>query len=1052
MNSRSSLLSSISVNRPVTITVCLIALLVMGAVAYSRIAVKMMPAGFDPPFLWLSVRYPGSNATPQEVEQQITRPLEERLRTIKGVEQVRTFTDSRGVGAPLRFQQDADMTLAYNQLRDQLDRLKPELPEEVRDNVFVWKYNDEGWNIMWIGAALDSTIVDVYRFLETHVQRPLERIEGVARVELWGADPKEVMIEINREQLMARGVNIYEMVQGLQNDNFALKSGYVNEGTKKFYVRSLARYRSLDEVGNIPISSRQGIVRLREVADVVYDIPARSWYQRIDGQPASSVGIKAESGADIATVCDRVSAALAEIETGSAAAGKIQFNVFFNQGELIRASVANLRNTGLWGGLFAALVLLFFLRVLRMTAIITLSIPLCAMITVTVLYFSEWSLNLMTMMGLMVGVGMVVDNAVVILENIYRRREKGESPRPAAVAGASEVAMAITMATLTTVVVFLPLMLMTGNVGMTFYLSRMGVPVIVMLVGSLFVALLIIPLASVRFGGSRVKPDSKSIGWARMRYWRVLNWALSHRRDAILILLAVFATIAIPADKIKRSDSSRGNINDVDINIRTPRDFTTYETFELMNEVEEFLNSKRETYGIRTIRSWFRKTRGNFEIFLDTNPNEAWWYVAYKNLRAGLGVPVDNTMARTEVIADLKKNMPKYVGVRIGVESRARGGGDPSVSVYLYGDDTEVLAGLVSEVERRLRQIPSVVNVDSDLERSTDEAQVHIHRDRARRYGISPQVVARTLAFTLQGVSLPRYQSGEREVDTRLYLEEADRQTLHHLKSFMFRSASGEEIPLSELATFKVTPGRGRIRREDGKTRLEVKAFTTKDDLKDLYAEIDRTMSGFEMPRGYSWNKGERFARFQESDNEAIFAVVMAVTCVFLLMGVLFESVVLPFSVLFSIPFSFLGVYWTLYLTGTPMDVMANIGIIVLIGVVVNNAIVLVDMINLMRQEGMNRTEAILEAGHNRFRPILMTTFTTVCGLLPMALGNSNLIGIPYAPLGRTLMGGLLASTFLTLLLVPICYTLLDDLRAVLQRIVSAAFSRQAAYHQSADD
>lgn len=1052
MNNRSSLLSSISVNRPVTITVCLIALLVMGAVAYSRIAVKMMPAGFDPPFLWLSVRYPGSNATPQEVEQQITRPLEERLRTIKGIEQVRTYTDSRGVGAPLRFQQDADMTLAYNQLRDQLDRLKPELPEEVRDNVFVWKYNDEGWNIMWIGAALDSTIVDVYRFLETHVQRRLERIEGVARVELWGADPKEVMIEINREQLMARGVNIYEMVQSLQNDNFALKSGYVNEGAKKFYVRSLARYRGLDEVGNIPISSRHGVVRLREVADVVYDIPARSWYQRIDGQPASSVGIKAESGADIATVCDRVSAALAEIETGSAAAGKIQFNVFFNQGELIRASVANLRNTGLWGGLFAALVLLFFLRVLRMTAIITLSIPLCAMITVIVLYFSGWSLNLMTMMGLMVGVGMVVDNAVVILENIYRRREKGESPRPAAVAGASEVAMAITMATLTTVVVFLPLMLMTGNVGMTFYLSRMGVPVIVMLVGSLFVALLIIPLASVRFGGSRVKPDSKSIGWARMRYGRVLNWALSHRRDAILILLAVFATIAIPADKMKRSDSSRGNINDIDINIRTPRDFTTYETFELMNEVEEFLNSKREAYGIRTIRSWFRKTRGNFEIFLDANPNEAWWYVAYKNLRSGLGVPVDNTMARTEVIADLKKNMPKYVGVRIGVESRARGGGDPSVSVYLYGDDTEVLAGLVSEVERRLRQIPSVVNVDSDLERSTDEVQVHIHRVRARRYGISPQVVARTLAFTMQGVSLPRYQSGEREVDTRLYLEEADRQTLHHLKSFMFRSASGEEIPLSELATFKVTPGRERIRREDGKTRLPVKAFTTKDDLKGLYAEIDRAMAGFHMPRGYSWNKGERFARFQESDNETIFAVVMAVTCVFLLMGVLFESVVLPFSVLFSIPFSFLGVYWTLYLTGTPMDVMANIGIIVLIGVVVNNAIVLVDMINRMRQEGMNRTEAILEAGHNRFRPILMTTFTTVCGLLPMALGNSNLIGIPYAPLGRTLMGGLLASTFLTLLLVPICYTLLDDLRAVLQRIVSAAFSRQAAYHQSADD
>ena len=1052
MENRSSLLTRISVNRPVTISVCLAALLVMGAVAYSRIAVKMMPVGFEPPFMWLSVRYPGSSATPQEVEQQITRPLEERLRTIKGIEQIRTYTDSRGVGAPLRFQQDADMTLAYNQLRDQLDRLKPELPEEVRDRVFVWKHNDEGWHVMWVGVALDSTIVDVYRYLETHVQRPLERIDGVARVELWGADPKEVMIEVDREQMMARGVEIYDMVRSLQNDNFALRSGYVNEGTKKFYVRSLARYRNLEEIGNIPVDSGRGGVRLREVADVVYDIPARSWYQSIDGQPASSVGVKAESGADIATVCDRISETLTRIEDASATNGKLRFNVFFNQGELIRASVANLTNTGLWGGLFAALVLLFFLRVIRMTAIITLSIPLCAMMTLTALYFYGWSLNLLTMMGLMVGVGMVVDNAVVILENIYRRREKGEAPKPAAVSGASEVGMAITMATLTTVVVFLPLMLMTGNVGMTFFLSRMGVPVIVMLVGSLFVALLIIPLASVRFGGARVKPDSKSIGWARTRYGRVLKWALSHRRDAILILLAVFATISIPAGKIKRSDASRGNINDIDINIRTPRDFTTYETYELMNEVQEFLDSRREAYGIRTIRAWFRKTRGNFEIFLDSDPNAAWWYVAYRNLRAGLGVPVDNTMERADVIEDLKKNMPKYVGVRIGVESRARSSGDPSVSVYLFGEDTETLAGLVTEVERRLRTIPSVVNVDSDLERATDEAQVRIDRERARRYGISPQVVARTLAFTMQGVSLPRFHSGEREVETRLYLEEADRQTLHHLKSFMFRSASGEEIPLSELASFKVTTGRGRIRREDGKTRLAVRAFATKDDLKGLYAEIDRAMSGFEMPRGYSWNKGERFARFRESDNETIFAVVMAVTCVFLLMGVLFESVVLPFSVLFAIPFSFLGVYWTLYLTGTPMDMMANIGMIVLIGVVVNNAIVLVDMINRMRLEGLNRTEAILEAGHNRFRPILMTTFTTVFGLLPMALGNSNLIGIPYAPLGRTLMGGLLVSTLLTLLLVPMCYTLLDDLRTFLKRIVRAAFFRRAVSEQPADD
>lgn len=1052
MDEKPSLLPCISVNRPVTVTMCLLALLVVGAVAYVRIPVKLFPSGFDPPFLWVGIYY--RNATPQELEQQIARPLEERLRTVKGVEKIWTYCSSWwGVDAPMRFQNDADMTLAYNQVADQIERLKPELPEEARDNVTVWKHNDENRSIMWTGVAIDTTIADPYRFLEAHVQRPLERVDGVAKVEIWGVDPKEVMIEIDQERLRARGVNTYEMVMRLRADNFALSGGHVREGGKKFYVRSMARYRSLAEIENILVSSKNGGVRLREVATVVYDVPARRGYERIDGRPSASFSIKAEAGADIVSLCERVTAELDEIEKNPATVG-LKFNVFFNQGQFIRQSIDNLRNTGLWGGLFAALVLLFFLRAVRMTAIITMALPICLMITVGTLYFAGWSLNMMTMMGLMVGVWMVVDNAIVILENIYRLREKGEAPREAAIWGASEVAMAITMATLTTVVVFVPLMLMSGGVGMRFYLTRMGVPVIVMLVGSLFVALLFIPLAGMRFGGSEVKPDPRSIGWARRTYGRMLAWTLQHRRDAILIVLAVFATIAFPAGNMKRSDSARGNINDVTVRIYPPKYFSIYDTHEVVSELEGFLEEKREDYGIRTMRAWFRSTYGRVEVYLEPDEDSAWWQVAYRGLRKKLGYLRDGAMAREEVIEDLKKNLPQFVGVKVAVESSGEGGGDPSVSVYLYGDDTEVLAGMVDEVERRLRTIPSVVSVDSDLERATDEVQVQIDRQRALRYGISPQVVAQTLAFSLQGVGLPRYQAGQREVDTRLYLEEADRQTLHQLKNFTFRSRSGEEIPLSELATVTMARGSGTIRREDGKTRLRVQAFTTKDDLKDLYLEIDRVMQGFGMPRGYYWNKGERYDKFRESDDATVFAVVLAVTCVFLLMGVLFESLILPFSVLFSIPFSFLGVYWALYLTDTPLDMMASIGIIVLIGVVVNNAIVLVDMINRQRLEGLGRAEAILEAGHNRFRPILMTTFTTVFGLLPMSVGGSSLIGIPYAPLGRTMMGGLLASTFLTLLVVPLFYTFLDDLRLALRRVVTAAFSRPVpvSYEQTADD
>ncbi len=1044
MEEKPSLLPRLSVTRPVTVTMCLVALLVVGAMAYTRISVQLFPSGFMPRFLWMRIGYPG--ATPQEVEQQIARPLEETLRTVKGIEQIRTYSGTWGVGAPLRFRQDADMELAYNQVMDRLERLKPQLPEEARDKTFVWKRNEEGdAEIMWVGVAIDSSIVDPYRFLETHVQRPLERIDGVAKVDFWGVNEKEVMVEVDQERLRSRGVNTYELVQALRSDNFAIAGGYVHEDGKRFYVRSVAKYRTLEEIGNIPIRGRNGQVRLKEVADVVYDVsPARWGYQRIDGRMAASLEVKRESGGNIVAICDRVVEALERIEAQPATAG-LAFNVFFNDGQFIRQSIRNLQNTALWGGFFAAMVLLFFLRTVRMTAIITLAIPLCVMITMMVLYFVDWSLNMVTMMGLMVGVGMVVDNAIVILENIYRMREKGEAPREASIRGASEVALAIIMATLTTVVVFLPLMLMGRNAWMAFQLSRIGVPVMIMLVGSLFVALLFIPLAGVRFGGHRVKQDPKSIGWARRVYGQALGWTLRHRRDTLLIVLAVFATILYPSGKLKRTDSARGNINDIHIRVYPPRNFSMLETYDVLMEMEDFLNTKREAYGIRTIRLWFRRTYGRFTIFLKANPDEAWWYVAYKDLQAKLGYPVDARMDRKAVIKDLKKHVPKFVGVRVGVQSRGRGSGDPSVSIYLYGNDTEVLAGMTEEVERRLRAIPSVISVDTDLERANDEVQVRIDRERAQRYGISPQLVGRSLAYGLGGVNLPPYQSGEREVRTRLYLEKVDRQTLHQLKNFSFRSRSGEEIPLAEFASLTVAKGSGTIRREDGKTRLRVFAFTTKDDLKGLYGEIDQAMEGFAMPRGYSWNKGERYAKFKESDNEMGFALAMAIVSVFLLMGVLFESFVLPFSVLFSIPFAFLGVYWTLFLTNTPFDMMATIGLIVLIGVVVNNAIVLVDMVNRLRADGMDRTEAIREAGHNRFRPILMTTFTTVFGLLPMSIGNSNLIGIPYAPLGRTMMGGLLCSTFLTLFVVPLFYTYLDDLRMILRRIIVAVFSRSEA-------
>ena len=1038
MNEKTNLLARISVNRPVTVTVCLVALLAVGIIAYTRIGIQALPSGREFRSFWVSVNEPDSS--PQERDEQICKPLEAHLRTVKNLRRIRSYSNSRwGSSVRLDFRRGADLSLAYNQVADRVERAKLELSEEVRDRVRIWKYNPETDDaILWIGVSLPADLEDPHHLMERKVMRPLERIEGVARVDVWGSDPKEVFIVIDQERLQSRGVSAYELVQGLQRDNFSLGGGFLEEGEKRLYVRSVARYRSLREVEEIPVSTRNGEVRLKDVADIDFGIPAKAWRQRINGRRAVALGILRESDANIVEIRERVHSELQRIEAETG----LSFDAFFDQGKLIRESMGSLQETGLWGGLFAALVLFCFLRAVRMTALITLAIPLCVMISISVLYFIGWTLNLMTMMGLMVAIGMVVDNAIVIVENIYRLRAKGDAPRQASVHGASEVGLAITMATLTTIVVFLPLIVMSGDVDLSFYLARIGIPVVIALLGSLFVALIFIPLAAERFGGSGVKSEPKTIGWVRKRYAQALVWTLDHKRDTLLIALALFATTVYPFQNMKETDDRRGNLNDVRVSYNGPPFFSLRELGDFASEIEDFLEARREHYGIRTIRtSYSRPGNIDFRIFLKENPNTQWWYQVYRGLRRAVGDPTDNGMDRNAVLKDVEKNIPRLVGFDSSVGSR-ESSETPQTSVFLYGDDLEVLWELAEDALRRVRAIPAVLNVDDDKERADSEVQVRIDRERIEKYGISSRLVGRSLFYQLGGISLPRYQSGQREIEVRLYMNRADRQTLTQLKNFTFSSRTGEAVPLSAFATFKVTKGTGGLRRENGKLRLRLRIFATEEDLKGLYEEIDRAMEGFKMPRGYTWDKGERYSKFIESQNTMIFAVIMAITCVFLLMGVLFESFLLPFVVILSIPFAFLGVYWTLYLTNTTMDIMAYIGLIMLIGVVVNNAIVLVDRVNRLRADGLGRDEALMEAAENRFRPILMTTFTTIFGLLPMAIGASTMIGIPYSPMGRTMIGGLFASACFTLFVVPLFYTYLDDLQTALHRITSTAFSR----------
>ncbi len=1033
--SRKYLLPRISVDRPVSVVMLLVAALVVGYIAYSRIPLNLIPEGIESDRLFIWVSYP--NATPIEVERKVTLPIEEALATVSRVKQIQASSDRGGASVTIEFLPGTDMDQVYAEVRDRLDRVRPELPEAVEQvRARHWDANDSP--IMWMGVTFDTGIIDPIFLMENYVQPALQRLDGVGQVEVWGDGRPEVLIEIDEDRVRGHGIDLFTVVRNLRSQNFALSGGQVREGGRRLMVRSAGRFESVDQIRETVVDAQHNL-RLADIAKIELGRVRSSWTHHVNGNQSLGIGIWRTSGANLVQVTRQVHETLDRVLARPELQG-IDVEVFWDQGKHVRESVDNLKTSGLWGGLFAALVLLFFLRALRMTLIITLAIPLSILVTVTALYFVGWSLNLATMMGLMLSLGLVVDNAIVIVENIYRKRQSGANPRNASVEGTGEVSLAVTMATLTTVVVFLPLMLMSDDERFSFWMIRIGMPVIVGLVASLIIAMIFIPVAAQRLPVQEGKADSRFLAWLQERYLRSLKWVLHHRLDTLIVMLLAMASIQLPLAGMKKTDEGQGNSRRLRLEVEMPTGQTQSQADRFVATVEDTLINHIYEYHVKAVRTWYRTGHATFELLFKEEESLDWYRVALDNLAIRFGFKEKEFLTYKEISADIKKRLPLEPGMILRID-REEAGQEASVNLNLYGENTETLVGLASEVERRLADVPGFLSVQTDIERGSQEVQIRLDYDQIRLHGLDPRAISGSIAYRMEGTVVSTFQAAEegRELNIRMWAEEGDRESIEQLRKLTFTTAADGEIPLEALGTFYVSRTLNNIRRENRQTVLRITATADKDDAKSLFEQMDSAMDGFELPRGYRWDKGARYLRMEETDRSQKFAVIMAVIFVFLLMGVLFESFVLPLSVIVAIPFSFLGVFWTLYLTDTNYEFLAVIGTVILIGVVVNNAIVLIDLANRLRADGVTRFDALLEAGRHRFRPILMTTFTTVCGLIPMAAGNAKMIGMPYAPLGRTMIGGLLASTVLTLVIVPLCYTFFDDLRILARRVAITA-------------
>ena len=1026
-------LPRLSLERPIGVIVMVSAVLVMGLVAALSLPIELIPSGYSSPFLRVTV--PWRDAPPQEVLDKITIPLEEELATVRGLENQFSFCAVGFTQVFLSFSHGTDMAVAYREVRDRIERARARMPEDVQQ-VFIRKDDDTRMPVAMVGMTVEDGTADTYNLIQNEVILKLERVPGVAAVDAQGLLEKEVLIELDRQRVEAAGLNIFEIAQDLQSDYFTLASGSVRAGDRKLLVRSVAGYPAPSNVRDLWITDT---VRLGDIASVRYDVPDDEFRVRVNGLPAYAIQVQKEGDANALDVAREVEGLIAELARNPRLAA-LDIDVIMSSGAIIRDSMGVLLSSGRIGALFAMIVLFFFLRRLRMSLIIAFSIPLSMVVAVVTMYFFGETFNVISLLGLMICVGLLVDNSVVVAENIHRLHQSGVPRRQAALGGAGEIALAITTATLTTVIVFLPVSLVEGQG--QFMLLRLVIPITVSLLASLVVALVVVPLAvyvtlpsqrAAEKGAMRRVRDASNVvlrrayeatfGLLNRAYSGMLAYGLRHRLDVVLVLVAAMALTQFAArgrlEVVPMSEDDQAFFN---IEVRLPRNMSFDETIEYFARAEEKLEDVREELGLEYLVLFHERTWGQVQGIIAAD--------------------ADTGLKPREVTQRVLDLMPEMPGIRFhtGLASEQETTDKAYETLTLFGEDAEVLEEAASGIEDRLVRVPGVLAVRKAADQAPNELALVLDRDRAMRQQVNPRTLAAMVGYALRGQALPRIYFGGRDIPLRIRFEEQDRQSLAELRDFSVPADSGETLALGTLVDVRRQPAATRISRRDKQTARRITVELAEGQESDARRAV-RAMAGqTELPEGVTWARRVRNVAAEETRNLMI-AALMSIAFVYLLMGFLFESFVLPLAILVTIPLASMGVTWIHILTGRDLDFLGLVGLIILIGVVVNNGIVLLDAVNRLRKAGMERQKALLEAADRRFRPIMMTALTTICGMVPLLLGEPTQMGLSYKSFGLTLIGGMAASTLLTLLAVPVLYTLIEDGRTWLGRTFGAALA-----------
>jgi len=989
-------LPSLSVRRPITVAMVLISILVVGAIAVQRLPLAMWPT-LDIPYMGVEIPFPNSH--PSQVEREITRPVEEALATLSGVKKLTSNSTADGAEFELEFSWGHDLDVVRMQVSEKIDQIEPSLPSDIGP-ILIYSFSTSDFPV--VQGRISAEGVDLssnYDLLEARILNPIRRVPGVARVDLGGVEPRELFIDLILDKVKEYRVDVGALVQILDGVSTNMVLGRVDENGLRYTVRSIGSFPSVESLGELEVNERG--LRLRDFAQIRYEEPPLTYGRHLDGRFAVALDVYKESTANTVEVVRAVHRVLQDEVDNDPLLKGINLLVWRDQADEITSGIDGLRKAGVIGALLATLTLYFFLRRFDSTVIVALSIPFSLLATCGVLFFIGGSLNILSMMGMMLAVGMLVDNAIVVLESIDRRLRDLDDRRPAAIEGAGQVLVAVTASTTTTVIVFLPLALGKGT-ELNAILRDVGLTISIALACSLFSSLTLIPLMSAHLLRVREARRNRAMEWLEEQYVRVLSWTMSHRGKTfgILSLGLVVGVLPFAAGMVKTGMFS-AVVNDY-LRLRYEFDdfFYKSEAEAVVDQVEVYLRDHAKEFFVDSVYSIFEENRADTIIALNRRD-------------------LDDDEIR-DLRTTIRDGLPEIPGVRVIFRDEAdEGGSSTYFAVKLFGQDTGFLYGMADEVARRLETVEDVEDITRPRTGGRREIQVSIDRDKAASLGLDAQDVTELLAFSLGGLRLDRFRTGDREIITWLALRLEDREQLRDLSQLPISRSGGRPVLLGDIADFQQVERPASIRRENRKAQVEVNGTYEGDDWGSAKKRIEKLMNAFELPAGTSWSWNDRILE-QEQEN-AVMGVnfLLALMLVYLVMASLFESLTQPFAILFAIPFALPGTAWVLALTGTPFNLMAQIGLLILMGIVVNNGIVLLDHVNHFRNQGLTHEAAILRAGRDRLRPILMTAATTIIGLLPLAVGSANVSGLLYYPMARTVMGGLMSSVVLTLVVLP---------------------------------